>query len=161
MTFFAGYCGVQPKQREVGQVVVKNNIVTPAGCLVTALTLLAFLSFVNIVRLVTAETVNRQVFIVYVTAMAGATQQLLVFSLQWKVGVVLVIEAGFFPLRFIVAGLAFFAVTAMVHIIIAMTIETDLGRFLILDRILVTSLTADISVPAFQAKFCVFIMIEF
>ena len=71
------------------------------------------------------------------------------------------IEAGFFPLRFVVAGLAFFTVTAMVRIIAAVTIETGRCRFLVLDRILVTGLTADISVPAFQTEFCIFIMIEF
>ena len=160
MAFFAGHRGVQAKQGEAGQVMIENNTVAPAGHLMAALTLLAFLSVVNIIRLVAAETGDRQVFIVNVAAMAGVAQQLLMLALQWKVGVVLVIEATFFPLLLVVTGLTFFAVTAMVRIVVAMTVDTERSRFPVLDRILVTGLTADVGVPALQAKFCVFIMIE-
>ena len=160
MAFFAGHRGVQAKQGEAGQVVIENNTVAPAGHLMAALTLLAFLSLVNIIRLVAAETGGRQVFSVNVAAMTGVAQQLLMLALQWKPGVVLVIEATFFPLFLVVAGLAFFAVATMVRIVVAMAVDTDRSRFPVLDRILVTGLTAHIGVPALQAKFCVFIMIE-
>ena len=160
MAFFAGHRGVQAKQGEAGQVVIENNTVAPAGHLMAALTLLAFLSLVNIIRLVAAETGGRQIFIVNVAAMTGVAQQLLMLALQWKPGVMLVIEAAFFPLFLVVAGLAFFAVATMVHIVVTMAVDTDRSRFPVLDRVLVTGLTADIGVPALQAKFCVFIMIE-
>lgn len=160
MAFFTGHRGVQAKQGEAGQVVIENNTVAPAGHLMAALTLLAFLSLVNIIRLVAAETGGREVFIVNVAAMTGVAQQLLMLALQWKPGVVLVIEATFFPLLLVVTGLTFFAVATMVRIVVTMTVDTDRSRFPVLDRILVAGFTADIGVPALQAKFCVFIMIE-
>ena len=161
MAFFAGRRGVQAEQREAGQVMVKNNTVSPAGRLMTALTLLAFLSPVNIIRLVTVKTLYRQFVLVKITSMAGVAQQLLMFSLQWKVGATLVIEAAFFPLCLVVAGLAFFAITAMVRIVSAMACNTGRSRFFVLDRVLVTGITADIGMSALQAKIRILIMIEF
>ena len=71
------------------------------------------------------------------------------------------IETAFFPLCFAVAGLTFFAVTAMVRIVTAVAVDAGCGRFPVLDRILVTGVTADIGVPALKAEIGIFIMIEF
>lgn len=75
VAFFAGYRGMQAQQRETGQAVVENDAVTPPGCLVAALAFFAFLALVYIVSTVTAETLDRQIFLVQIAAMTSVALQ--------------------------------------------------------------------------------------
>jgi len=82
MALLAGHDGVKSDQGKPGDVVLENNLCSPALRRMASLALTFFLPRVNVVELVTGETLQRKVFLREHSLMAGIAVHFLVFSLE-------------------------------------------------------------------------------
>jgi len=92
---------------------------------------------------------------------AGGTGQLPVLAMQGEIGFTIVVEARQAPAFLIVAGLAFFAVAALVLIVGLVAGVTGFPGFPVLDRIDVTGFATDLPVLATQREISVFLVVKF
>ena len=143
---------MQAYERKARQAVVENDFVAPAAGLVATSAVLAFLTAVHVIEFVAADTVDRKLFTRQLAPMTGAADQLVVFPVQREIGVAAVVEAGFLPAVFVVAGLAFATVATVMGVVGAMAANAFGVRFLVLDRVAVAAFAAGTRVPAFEGE---------
>ena len=80
MAFLTLNGGMHADQREVAKVMVEEDFIAPAGCVVTVNALLALLALVNVVFLVASDTVGFHLIFFNFALMAIGACQLFVFS---------------------------------------------------------------------------------
>ncbi len=136
------------KQGKMGDVMIKEHALGPAALLMAALALLAFLPLMHVVGQVAAMTLFADLFFIQFTAMACGTQQFGVFTLERKLGLLVVIEVCVLPAFFGMAGITLLAITTVVLIIVFMAAVTVLFRFYLIHRLFMTSYTDNLYVSA-------------
>ena len=92
--------------------------------------------------------------------MAALASNVGVFTLEWEVGVFVVIKAGSAPARGVVAVVTGFTVAAVVTVIIFMATDTGFGGGFVVDRVGMAALTTDILMRARQFEVGIFVVIE-
>ena len=80
VAFFTGSRGMQTDQRKAGQIMVKNHFFPPAAFIVATGAVLTLLPGMDIVETVTGITFHFQFFFEDFSLMAGAANQLFMFT---------------------------------------------------------------------------------
>jgi len=122
MALLAGHRRVQTDEGKAGYVMVEYHAFVPFLLIVAAGTLFALLALVNIVILMAGKTSITLLFFVHVAAMAVLAGDVLVRTLQWKFGVLVVGESSTTPFAAVMTVLAFAAVAPGVLVIVPVTL---------------------------------------
>ena len=125
---FAGSDAVNADERETGQIVFEKHAHVPAALVMAIGTILTLLSLVNIDRPVAVDTGSIRQSIHRRGTVTGITHEILMQSLEGKLGVLFMIEFDLFPTLHIVAVLTLLAVATLMLIILCMTGETVLRQ---------------------------------
>lgn len=99
MTLFARHCCVQPNQRELGDVVVERDFLSPTRFIVAGLAFRAELTFVGIVALVAGDACCGEFVLVKVALVTAVAFDGFVRVPQRELGVLVVVKADGFPFR--------------------------------------------------------------
>jgi len=130
VTLLAGRGGMQADQRELGQVMIEYHLVTPAGFAVTARAVLTLLAEMHVIGAVAINAACLQL-IREAAPVTGIAQNLFMLTLQWEVGLEVVIEAALGPSLLGMAGFAALAVPTMMCVVCTMAADTGGGQLLI------------------------------
>lgn len=160
VALLARYDGVQTDQGETGQVVVEGHFFFPALFIVTSLAALSFLPLVDVVCLVTGKAIDLEFLFIYRPFMAIPALKFAVPPAQGKVGIAVMVEGGFLPVRRRVTLFTFFSVLAFMRIVLPVTSLTLPLQLYLLRVLAVATLALDLAVFAFQAEFRIPVMIE-
>ncbi|MGE0055251.1 MAG: hypothetical protein AB7S74_13665 [Hyphomicrobium sp.] len=129
---------------------VEFDFLAPSGFGVTARTTLPQLPFVGVALFVTGNALDRQLLFEKVARVALVAFDFLMSAFEWKLGP-LMIETHRRPLRRAVAAFALFAISALVHVVDAVTGNAR-SRQILVTFAYVASRTFDVLVRAFQWK---------
>jgi hypothetical protein len=127
MTFLAGYNRMPADQREPGQVVIECGRSAPTGVAVASLAAAAQLPFMRVVLLVARHAAGRELVVEEVAGVTRFALGLRVSAFQRKLRPV-VIEPNGPPPGLIVTGLAFWAISAGVNVLYAVTLDACSGQ---------------------------------
>lgn len=111
---------VDTDQRKTGDVVLEKKFNVPSLFIMAITTILTQLILMHIDGPMTCDAIGLLKVVHRHCAMAGGTDQILMFALEWKLGVIPMIELHLGPALSVMAILALLAVSAFVHIIFFM-----------------------------------------
>jgi len=150
---------VHTDKGKMRNVMVKDNIFSPASLIVTGTAVSTLTASVHIVLVVTGRTCANLLHPVCPSPVALRARDLSVCVLQSKFCLVM-IKIIFLPLLGAMAGLALFSVAPLMFVIVFMTAVTGLLYLLLVKIPLVTGMAIYFFVAELQGKLCL-LMVEF